>query len=56
MENAKDSNYNHAKRICHDFEIKNSDEDNDLHLKSDILLSADVFIKTLAKCVQRFMN
>ena len=43
MENITDSDYNHAKRICNDSEIKNLGKYPDLYLKSDILLSADVF-------------
>ena len=33
----------YAKRICEDFETKNLGEYHDLYLKSDVLLSADVF-------------
>ena len=38
MENITDSDYNHANRICKDFEIRNLGEYLDLYLKSDILL------------------
>ena len=43
MENITDSDYNHTKRICNDFEIKNLGKYPDLYLKSEISLSADVF-------------
>ena len=43
MEDIKDSDYSHAKRVCKDFEIKNLDKYRDLHLKIDTLLLADVF-------------
>ena len=45
-----DLDYNHAKRICKDFEIKNMGEYHDLHLKSDILLLADVFENLRKMC------
>ena len=32
MENTTDSDYNHAKRICKDFEIKNLGEYHDFYL------------------------
>ena len=38
MENITDSDYNHANRICKDFEIRNLGEYLDLYLKSDMLL------------------
>ena len=38
MENITDSDYNHANRICKDFEIRNLGEYLDLYLKSEILL------------------
>ena len=40
MENITDSGYNHAKRICKDFEIKNLGRYHDLHLTSNTLLLA----------------
>ena len=33
----------HAKRVCKEFEIKNSGEYHDLYVQSDLLLLADVF-------------
>ena len=38
MENITDSDYNHANRMCKDFEIRNLGEYLDLYLKSEILL------------------
>ena len=43
MEDITDADYVHGKRVCKDFEIKNSGEYHDLYLKSDTLLLADVF-------------
>ena len=43
MEEIADADYMQAKRVCKDFEIKNSDEYHDLYLKSDALFLADVF-------------
>ena len=37
-----DSDYNHAKRVCRDLEIKNLSEYRDLYLKSNTLLLPDV--------------
>ena len=38
-----DSDYNHAKRICSDYERKHLGEYHDLQLKSNTLLLADLF-------------
>ena len=43
--------YNHAKRICKDFEIKTLDEYHDLYLKIDTLLLADVFENFKKMCL-----
>ena len=51
MENITDSSYNHAKRICNDFEIKNFGE---YHDKSDTLL-ADVF-ENFKKLFEKFLS
>ena len=45
MEEVTDADYMHAKRVCKDFEIKDSGDYHDLYLKSDVLLSAEVFLK-----------
>ena len=51
MENITDSGYNHAKRICNDFEIKNFGE---YHDKSDTLL-ADAF-ENFQKLFEKFLS
>ena len=43
MLNVTDSDYNHVKIVCNDFEIKNLGEYQDLYLKSDTLLLTGVF-------------
>ena len=50
MEDIKDSDYNHAKRVCKKSEIKNLGEYHYLCIKSDTLLLAN-FLKTLEQCV-----
>ena len=46
-ERVKDSDCNHAKRVCKDFEIKHLIENHELCLKNDALLSTDIFEKLL---------
>ena len=43
MEDIADADYTYAKRICKDFEIKNSQEHHDLYVQIDTLLLADIF-------------
>ena len=43
MQENTDVDYMHGKRVCKDFEKQNLGEYHDLYLKSDTLLSADVF-------------
>ena len=52
MQYITDSDYNHAKRFCKDFEIKNLAEYYDLYLKSDTLLLAAVFENFRKKCLE----
>ena len=54
MEVITDADYAHAKRICKDFEIKNSGEYHDLYVQSHILLLAGVF--EIKICVLKFTN
>ena len=44
MEDITDGDYAYTKKVCKDFEIKNLGEYHDLHVQSDTLLSADVFM------------
>ena len=43
MEEITDEDYTHEKRVCKNFEIKHLGEYHDLHVQSNILLSAYVF-------------
>ena len=43
MECIADADYVHAKRVCKDFEIRNSGDYHNLYVQSDILLLADLF-------------
>ena len=52
MEDITDADYAHAKRVCKDFEIKNSGEYYDLHVQSNILLLADAFKKFRNMCLE----
>ena len=49
MESITDSDYNRAKRISKDSEIKNLDEYHDSYHKSNTLLLTDVF-ENFRKC------
>ena len=43
MQENTDVDYMHGKWVCKDFEIQKLGKYHDLYLKSDTLLSADVF-------------
>ena len=43
MEYITDADYMHEKIVCKDFQKKNLGKHNDLYLKSETLLLADVF-------------
>ena len=47
MEGITDSDYNHAKRVFKDCEIKNLDKYHDLYLKRNTLLLAIVLAKVI---------
>ena len=53
VEEIKDSNsdYNHAKRVCKDFEIKNLGEYHHLYLESNTLLLVYVFENFRKMCL-----
>ena len=55
MEYIIDSYYNHETRICKDFETKNLDDNHDLYIKNDTLLSADIF-ENFRKVYLKFVN
>ena len=42
----------HTCRVCKNFEIKHLGEYHDLHLKSDVLLLADVFENFREMCLK----
>ena len=52
MEEIKDSYYNHAKRACKYFKIKNLGKYDDLYLKSDTLLLPDVSENFRETCLE----
>ena len=52
MEETKDSDYMHGKRVCKDFEVKNLGKYHDLYLESDTLLLADVFGNFRQMCLK----
>ena len=49
-----DADCMHVKRVCKNFEIKNLGEYHDLHLKSDVLLLADVFKNFGKICLKNY--
>ena len=51
MEDIKDSDYNDAKRVFKDFEVKRLGGYHDLYLKSSTLLLADVFESFRKMCL-----
>ena len=50
MEDITDPDYMYAKKVCKDFEIKNSGEYHDLYLKN-IYYFGLMFLKILQNCV-----
>ena len=54
MEDITNAEYVHARRVCKDFEIKNSGEYHNLYLKNDTSLLADVFENLRKICLQNY--
>ena len=52
LEDITGSDYNHAKRVCKEFEIKKLGEYNDLYLKSNTLLLTDIFENFRKMCLE----
>ena len=52
MEEITYPDYRHGKRVCKDFEIKQSGEYHDLYLKSDTLHLANVFENFRKMCLK----
>ena len=52
MQGITDADYEHAKRFCKDFQIKNLGEYHDLYVQSDTLLLADVFESSRNMCLE----
>ena len=54
MEDITNAEYMHARRVCKDFEVKNSGEYHNLYLKNDTSLLADVFENLRKICLQNY--
>ena len=52
IDDITDTDYNHAKRVSKDFEIKNLGEYHDLYFISNTLLLADVFENFRKICLE----
>ena len=52
MEDITDPDYEHAKRVCKDFEIKVLGECHDLYVQNDRLLLADIFANFRNTCLE----
>ena len=52
MVDIKDADQKHGKIVCKNFEKKNLGEYHDLYLKSDKLLSADIFEHFRKMCLE----
>ena len=54
MEDIRDVDYRHAKRVLKYFNNENLGDYHDLHVQSDTLLLADVFDSFRNKCIEIF--
>ena len=52
IEDITDADYEHAKRVCKDFQINNLGEYNGLYVPSNTLLMADVFENFQNICIE----
>ena len=52
LENIKDKNYEHVKKVWETFEIKNLGEYHDLYVHCDTFLLTDVFENFRNKCIE----
>ena len=55
MQNITDADYMHTKRVCKYFETKKLGKYDDLYLKCDTLLFADIF-ENFRKYPRKFIN
>lgn len=54
LEDIRDADYKHVKRVWEDFKIQNLEEYHDICIKSDTLLLADVFKSFHKKCIKMY--
>ena len=52
MDDVTDADYPHGERVCKDFKIKNSGDNDNLNVKSNTLLSPDVFENFSNVCLE----
>ena len=54
MEDITDADHRHAKRVFKEFNNKNLGDYQDLYVKIDTLLLADVFENSRSKCIETY--
>ena len=54
MKHVTDGDHMHAKRVCKNFEIKKLGEYNDLYLKSNVSLLANIFENFRKMCLKMY--